>query len=250
MKPTTLTPAAARPAADARAQLRYEIASGASGLALAIFMWGHMLLVGSILLGARGFDGLANWLEQVWIAQPTVVGVLVLFLVHAALASRKIPAQLRERRRMTELARGLQRSAGREGSVFQPHLESMLWIWQVRTGMVILVLGSFHVLLVGVDVLTPMFGERIGIEAATSTARVRGGLWPVYAVLLLAVEFHASVGLYRLFVKWGVGARLSRRTLHRLERVVFWVILGLGVLTLAVLAGVLEPPLAFLLDGA
>ena len=80
-------------------------------------------------------------------------------------------------------------------------------------------------------------------------ARVRGGLWPVYAVLLLAVEFHASVGLYRLFVKWGAGARLSRSTLHRIEQLVFWVVLGLGTVTLLVLAGVLEPPLAFLLEA-
>ena len=231
----------------ARAERRYEIASGASGLALALFMWGHLLLVGSILLGTRGFDGLAGWLETMWIAQPTVVAILVLFLVHAAIASRKIPAQLRERRRMIAMARGLRASRGRPGSEFRPHVESMLWIWQVRTGMVILVLGSFHIVLLGIDVLTPLFGEIRGIEAATSMARVRGGLWPVYAVLLLAVEFHASVGLYRLFVKWGGGAWLSRRTLHVLEQVIFWVVLALGGLTLLVLAGVVEPPLAFLL---
>jgi len=233
-----------------RSQLLYEIASGASGLALALFMWGHMVLVGSILLGVRGFDGLASWLEEAWIAQPTVVLVLVLFLLHAAMASRKIPAQLRERRRMIALARDLKQSTARPGSTFEPHVESLLWIWQVRTGMLILVLGSFHVLLLGLDVLTPLFGEGTGIEAATSTARVRGGLWPIYAVLLLAVEFHASVGLYRLFVKWGAGAWLTRRTLHRLERIIFWLVLGLGALTLVVLAGVLEPPLAFLLNGS
>ncbi len=249
MTPTSISTTPAARADEARRQLRYEIASGATGLALALFMWGHLLLVGSILLGTRGFDGLAGWLEAVWIAQPTVVAVLALFVVHAALASRKIPAQLRERRRMIALAQGLRSSRGRPGSVFQPHLESMLWIWQVRTGMVILVLGSFHIILLGTDVLTPLFGEIRGIEAATSMARVRGGLWPLYAVLLLAVEFHASVGLYRLFVKWGAGAWFSRRTLHRLEQLIFWVVLGLGTLTLAVLAGVIDPPLAFLLEG-
>lgn len=250
MKSTTFKQEAPVAAGAGRSQLLYEIASGVSGLALALFMWGHLLLVGSILLGARGFDSLAGWLEDNWIAQPTVVVVLVLFLLHAAMASRKIPAQLRERRRMIALAHGLKQSTGPPGSAFQPHLESMLWIWQVRTGMVILVLGSFHVLLLGVDVLTPLFGESTGIEAATSTARVRGGLWPIYAVLLLAVEFHASVGLYRLFVKWGAGAWFTRPTLHRLEQIIFWLVLGLGAVTLVVLAGVIEPPLAFLLNGS
>ncbi len=238
--------------AEARRQLLYELVSGASGLALTIFMWGHMLLVGSILTGSRGFDWLAGGLEDYYIAQPTVFAISLLFLVHAAMASRKIPAQLRERRRMRELARGL-----REGSTapnartlrLQPHLESMLWIWQVRTGMVVLVLGSFHLVLIGLDVLTPLFGERVGIEAVSTLARVGGGLWIVYGVLLVCVEFHASVGFYRLAVKWGVGSRLSRRTLWRLERVIFFVFLGLGLVTLAVLAEWLPPPLAFLVEG-
>ncbi len=238
--------------ADARRQLVYELVSGASGLALALFMWGHMVLVGSILTGARGFDFLAKGLEDVYVAQPTVVAISALFLLHAAMASRKIPAQLRERKRMRRLAGGLKAGAGSPSPAalrFQPHLESMLWIWQVRTGMVVLVLGSFHLVLVALDVLSPLFGERVGIEAATTLARVGGGLWLLYGVLLVAVEFHASVGLYRLAVKWGVGARLSRKTLWRLERVVFFVFLGLGSLTLAVLAGWLAPPLAFLVEG-
>jgi len=243
-------------ASDARRQLLYELVSGASGLMLALFMWGHMILVGSILTGERGFDWLAGMLEDYYIAQPTVLAVLALFVVHAALASRKIPAQLRERRRMIELGKGLAH-AGRDRpatasaiSPLQSHIESRLWIWQVRTGMVVLVLGSFHVILLGFDVLTPLFGDHRGIEALTSMARVRAGLWLPYAILLLCVEFHASVGLYRLAVKWGVGQALSRQTIHGIERVLLWFFLGLGVIVLLVLAGVLPPPLAFLAAGS
>ena len=244
------------PAAEASRQLTYELVSGLSGLALALFMWGHMILVGSILTGARGFDWLATWLEDYYIAQPTVVVVLFLFLVHAVLASRKIPAQLRERREIINLSKGLSRSgrekiaSASEFSPFIPHTESMLWIWQVRTGMIILVLGSFHIILLGVDVLTPLYGERLGIEAVTTVERVRAGLWLPYAILLLCVEFHASVGLYRLAVKWGAGLRMSRQTMHRIERVMLWFFLGLGFVVLLVLADVLPPPLAFLLGGS
>jgi fumarate reductase subunit C len=238
----------------ARRQLMYELLSGLCGVALAIFMWGHMLLVGSILTGARGFDWLAGNLEILYIAQPTVIVVSALFLVHAVVASRKIPAQLRERRQFQALAAGL-RASGKNwpqvpgAPAFKPHLESMLWIWQVRTGMVIIVLGSFHLVLLGLDVFTPLFGDHIGIESATTLERVRGGLWPLYALLLLCVEFHASVGLYRFAVKWGVGTRLKRSTLYRIEQFLFWSILAFGVFTLAVLAGWLNPPLAFLLGG-
>jgi fumarate reductase subunit C len=163
---------------------------------------------------------------------------------------------LRERRELVKLSKDLSRSgrekvdSASEFSPFIPHTESMRWIWQVRTGMVILVLGSFHIILLGVDVLTPLFGERLGIEAVTSVERVRAGLWLPYAILLLCVEFHASVGLYRLAVKWGAGLRMSRSTMHRIEQAMLWFFLVLGFVVLLVLADVLPPPLAFLLGGS
>ncbi len=239
----------------AQRQLALEIISGGTGFLLALFMWGHVVLVGSILTGERGFDWLATALEDYYIAQPTVLAILFLFLVHAVFAARKIPAQLAERKRIAELAKGL-RESGREyvptrtaHSPFRPHLESMLWIWQVRTGFVIFVLGSFHLVLISVDIFTPLFGTVAGIESVSSMARVQQGLWIPYAILLLCVEFHASVGLYRLAIKWGADKWLSRPTLHRMEQVIFWVVLGLGALTLVVLAGLVDPPLAFLLEG-
>ena len=229
-----------RPANAASRQLAYEVASGGTGLVLALFMWGHMVFVGSILTGTVGFDWLAEKLEVWFIAQPTVIVIFTLFLVHAVLAARKIPAQLRERRKMAELGRGMK----------AVHEESILWIWQVRTGMLVLVLGSFHLVLMTVDIFTPLWGERIGIEAVTSLERVQAGLWLPYAILLICVEFHASVGLYRLAVKWGMFSKLGRSTLHAIERVILWLFLGLGVVILLVLAGVMQPPLAFLAGGA
>jgi fumarate reductase subunit C len=231
-------------ARNASTELYFELVSGASGLVLALFMWGHMILVGSILTGERGLNWMATMLEDYYIAQPTVVFIFLLFLIHAVMASRKIPAQLAERREVIKLSRALKKS-----SISGPHVESMLWIWQVRTGMIMLVLGSFHLILLGIDVLTPLYGERVGIEAATSMARVSGGLWLPYSVLLVCVEFHAGVGLYRLAVKWGAGAWLSRPVLRILEHILLWFFLGLGVVVLLVLAGILSPPLAFLLQG-
>jgi len=241
---------------SARRQVIYELISGASGLLLALFMWGHVILVGSILTGERGFDRLATMLEDYYIAQPTVVVIFAMFLIHAVFAARKIPAQLRERKQILELAKGLNQS-GREKvatrtehSPFRPHVESLLWIWQVRTGMIILVLGSFHLVLLVMDIFTPLYGDIAGIESSTSMARVSAGLWLPYAVLLLCVEFHASVGLYRLAIKWGADLWMSRQTMHRIEQIIFWVVLGLGAITLVVLAGWMDPPLAFLLEGA
>jgi len=231
-------------ALEARRQLRYELASGISGVVLALFMWGHMFLVGSILTGTRGFDTLSSGLEDLYIAQPTVLAITLLFLIHAAMASRKIPAQIRDRRRLRDLTRGL----GRAQPDRPAHVESSLWIWQVWTGMILLVFGSFHLVLVGLDVFTDLYGAHTGIEAVSTQARVAGGLWIVYAILLLCVEFHASTGLYRFAVKWGIGSRLGRPTLRRIELVLLYGFLGLGALTLVVLAGWIDPPLAFLFE--
>jgi len=259
LRSSTLTGGVRDPGREARSQLRYEIASGATGLALALFMFGHMTFEASILFGTVAYDEIATLLEEFWIAQPTVIVVIVLFLVHAVMASRKIPAQLAERKRMMTLAKGLRESGAVGGEAFRPHVESMLWIWQVRTGMIILVLGSFHLVLVVMDVFTPLYGEIRGIEADVSMERVRAGLWVLYAGLVLAVTFHLAVGLYRLFVKWGADRWLSRRTLYRLEQVIFWGVLEqvifwgvlvIGVVTIAVLAGVIDPPFAFLLEGS
>lgn len=241
------------PAADGRRQLAYELLASGSGAALAVFMWGHMFFVASILLGTSTFDAIATWMEDAYIAQPTVFVILGLFVLHAVLAGRKVPAQLRERRRAfalgSDLRRAERRWSGGDGRN-RPHTESWLWIWQVRTALIIGVLGSFHIILMGLDIFTELFGRMEGIEAISSMARTRAGLVWLYLPLLLAVEFHASVGLLRIAVKWGPGARLSRKTLWRIEHVVFWLFIGLGLLVLVVLAGWVDPPLAFLRGGA
>jgi fumarate reductase subunit C len=194
-------------AGQARRQLIFELISGVSGLMLAMFMWGHMFFVGSILLGTRGFDWIAESMEIVYIAQPTVIAILILFLVHAAFAARKIPAQLKERRRFYQLAREL-RSSSKEWradkTIMPAHVESWLWIWQVRSGMVLLVLGSFHLVLMMLDIFTPLFGDRVGIEAITSMARTQSGLVWMYAVMLLCVEFHAGVLIHLWRFSWSI----------------------------------------------
>ena len=240
---------------EARRQLFYELVSGLSGLALAVFMWGHMFFVGSILIGTRGFDWIATAMEEYWIAQPTVIAVLLLLVIHAVLAGRKVPAQLRERRRFFALAKQLKGSAkawtGGEGEE-RPHVESWLWIWQVRTAVVILVLGSFHLILMMLNIFTGVLdGDAglAGIQADISMERTQAGLVWMYLVLLICVEFHAGVGLYRLTIKWSALSRLPRSTLVKIEQVLFWGFLGLGLVILAVLAGIIPPPFGFITGG-
>ena len=59
------------------------------------------------------------------------------------------------------------------------HFETSLWIWQVRTGMIVLAMGAFHLILVGWNIFTNMgiAEQASGITAEVSTSRVESGLW-------------------------------------------------------------------------
>jgi fumarate reductase subunit C len=64
-----------------------------------------------------------------------------------------------------------------------------------------------------------------------------GRWWPLYLVLLFAVELHGGVGLYRLAVKWGwfegKNPDRTRTLLKRLKWGITAFFLVLGALTLA-----------------
>ena len=62
-------------------------------------------------------------------------------------------------------------------------------------------------------------------------------MWPLYLLLLLAVEFHGGIGLYRLAVKWGWfeggDPARSRLWLQRFKWALTVFLVTLGLLTLA-----------------
>src|SRR5215218_5886772 len=73
---------------------RLDWMQSVSGLVLALFMWGHMFFVSSILLGkdamwtvTRFFEGYFVFGRSYpWIVSVVVAGVLALLVVHAMLA--------------------------------------------------------------------------------------------------------------------------------------------------------------------
>ena len=62
-------------------------------------------------------------------------------------------------------------------------------------------------------------------------------LWPLYVLLLFAVEIHGGIGLYRLAVKWGWMGVADPNTMRRRLKIIKWSItvffLALGLATLA-----------------
>lgn len=71
------------------------------------------------------------------------------------------------------------------------------------------------------------------ITAEKSAARIQGGFWMAFYLLLLPlVELHVGVGLYRIAVKWGFVGRAKRSGLKRFEYGVTAFFIAVGLVTL------------------
>ena len=209
-----------------RKYAKLDFLQSASGLILALFMWAHMILVSSILLGEEAMYKVTKFLEGKYIfgeSYPFLVSIaafsiFMIFIVHAAIAVRKFPnnwEQYKEYRAHMKMMK---------------HGDTNLWFWQIFTGFAMFFLGSIH--------LYVIMSHPADIGPYASSDRVWSEyMWPLYILLLLAVEFHGSIGLYRLTVKWGwfdgKNPRATRKKLKKAKWIVTVIFLTLGLLSLA-----------------
>ncbi|MDR2259966.1 MAG: fumarate reductase cytochrome b subunit [Azoarcus sp.] len=207
-------------AGKSRWPARLDLLQSGTGLFLALFMWGHMFFVASILLGEPAMWAITKFFEGYflfgrsypWLVSCVVACVALVFAVHALLAMRKFPATYRQLRTIRAHAKAMR------------HADTTLWIWQVYTGFPLFFLASAH--------LYQMLVWPQNIGPYASSDRVwSDALWPFYLAMLLAVELHGGIGLYRLALKWG-WPNAPRRTLARLKwgLTAFFLVLGLATL--------------------
>jgi len=208
-----------------------------SGLLLGLFIWVHLAGDSSIILGPEAFAAVHHfWEGGAFLARPLpaltawAAGcVLVLLLVHSALAVRKFPGDVRAYREMHSHARTLR------------HGDTRLWLVQVWTGFAMFFLAPVHLYVV------MAMPQEIGpVESSQRIAW--DGFWPLYLLLLLAVVPHAAIGLYRLAVKWDLPPSRRPERRRRLLRMTMWCTIGLflvlGTYALATfyLTGLQHPP--------
>ena len=221
-----------------------ELVSGISGLMLAGFIFGHLVLEGTMLLGKDFYDVVAYYMEHpLPLAQISVFSIGIIFFIHFVYASRKIPAKLYERKRMMEIGLSIKKAKKRWNQpksdiMLRRHLETSLWIWQVRTGMIVLACGAFHLFLVTWNIFTDMgYADASGLTARIASSRVESGLWILYLILGISVVAHLAIGLYRLAVKWISDTWLTRRWAFVLCNIIFWFYFILCIAGVAALAG-------------
>ncbi|HIQ46500.1 MAG TPA: fumarate reductase cytochrome b subunit [Sulfurovum sp.] len=208
-----------------RTPARLDFLQSASGLFLAVFMILHMLFVSTILISKDFMLSVTKAFELSFIFEggssvPVFIAISIvsaIFIFHAFLAMRKFPISYRQYLRL------------KTNSNLMNHGDTKLWIIQVITGFALFFLGSIH--------LYTMLTNPGNIGPYASSDRVFSDLmWPLYIVLLIAVEFHGSIGLYRLSVKWGwfegEDSKVSRKKLKKVKIILTVVMLTLGIMTL------------------
>ena len=183
-----------------------------TGAGLVAFMWCHMILVSSVVISPKIMNAIAHFFEATYMAQVGGPLIFLTFLLHFALAARKIPFRAEGQSTILQHAQMLK------------HRDTWLWVVQAVTAMVILVMGAIHMWVVLND---------LPITAAKSAARVAEGGWMLfYLVLLPCVELHVSVGFYRIGVKWGFIRTENRKQAKKLESILFATFMVIGIITL------------------
>lgn len=203
-----------------RVPARLDLIQSLTGLILGLVMWGHMLFVSSILLGKDAMWTITKMFEGYFlfgkgypiIVSFVVAGVFVIFILHALLALRKFPTSYEQYRIYRAHAKAMH------------HEDTTLWMWQIFTGFALFFLASAHLyqMLFWPDKIGPVEG---GIRMW------RDGLWPYYMIMLLAVELHGGIGLYRLVVKWG-WPNIPRSKLKKIKWGITFFFLILGIASL------------------
>jgi fumarate reductase subunit C len=183
-----------------------------TGVSLITFMWSHMVLVASVNLGTGVMNTIAAFFEDTYMAQVGGPLIGVAFLVHFVLAARKVPFRSEQQAAIWKHSRMLR------------HTDTWLWMIQAGTAMVILIMGAIHMWTVLTD---------LPITAAKSAARIQGGFWLVfYLILLPMVELHVGIGFYRIAVKWGFIKRNNRKKFKRFENILTGIFILIGLITL------------------
>ncbi|MDT3308744.1 fumarate reductase cytochrome b subunit [Shewanella sp. SP1S2-4] len=201
-----------------------DLSQSLSGVILAVFLWTHLVLVSSILLGSDAMNWVARTMElsflsddghgYPWVVTGIAMGIAALALVHVLVALQKLPMSLRQQRALQQQMQVIN------------HSDTRLWRWQAITGVVILLLLPVHLWLIG------SAPETIGPQG--SADRIwNQGVWMVYLPLLLTVELHAAIGIYRVALKWGAARDLnSRSRLRKIKTIVSVLFITVGIASL------------------
>ncbi len=190
---------------------RLDFFQAVSGVLLILFLWAHLIMVSSVVISPALMNALGWFFEATYMAQIGGPLIFLLMLAHFVIAARKMPFRAGELITFWKHSQLLK------------HKDTWMWLVQVGTALVVLVLGSIHMY----QVLTTL-----PITAAKSAARVQDGWLAFYLVLLPMAELHVGIGFYRLGVKYGYITKSNRAVWQCRENGMMIAFVAIGLLTL------------------
>ena len=215
-----------------RLPARLDFLQSSTGLVLGLFVWAHIVLDASIILGPEAFLWVSKNMELAFLSDTghgypiavffAVFVVFTLFIIHALLGMRKFPISWKQHRIM------------KNQMTMMKHQDTNLWYIQALTGFIMFFVGSVH--------LYTMLTHPDSIDPYLCASRVvSDNMWLAYLILLVCVVLHGNLGLYRLCMKWGwfQGAdyqrgRKNRTKLKKLRNKLIIGFLSVGLLALLV----------------
>ena len=213
-----------------RLPARLDFLQSSTGLVLGLFVWAHIVLDASIILGPEAFLWVSKNMELAFLSDTghgypiavffAVFVVFTLFIIHALLGMRKFPISWKQHRIM------------KNQMTMMKHQDTNLWYIQALTGFIMFFVGSVH--------LYTMLTHPDSIDPYLCASRVvSDNMWLAYLILLVCVVLHGNIGLYRLCMKWGwfQGAdyqhgRKNREKLKNLRNKLIIGFLSVGLLAL------------------
>ncbi len=197
-----------KPGGLPRASKKLDFYQVISGLLLTCFIFGHLLLVSSVLLGTSVFDSICWILEVTYLEIIVTPAILLLVFAHFLIAARKMPFRQGEFITFMEHSKAMK------------HPETWAWLIQIVTAICILALASTHIFQVMSD---------LPITAAKSAARVQemGSLF--YFSLLIVAWLHVGIGIFRMGVKYGYITAKNRKDSTKKLMIIIAICMLLGI---------------------
>lgn len=198
--------------ANNKTQGRLDLFQMISGVLLILFLWAHMLLVSSVIISPSLMNAIAWFFEATYMAQVGGPLIGILIFAHFLLAARKMPWKTSES------------DAFIKHSIMMKHRDTWMWLAQVATALIILIMASIHMWVVLTD---------LPISAVKSAARIQHGGWLLFYLILLPVaETHVGIGFYRIGVKYGVITKENRTWYKKKEYALMGGFIFIGLITL------------------
>jgi len=205
---------------------RLDFLQSFTGLILALFITGHIMFEASILISNEMMYKVTIMFEGYYFFGEKYPGIIsflaaaisVIFVIHAAIAMKKIPSSYRNYKVIKNHMQGMK------------HEDSSLWMVQVITGFMMFFMGSVHLYI--------MMSQPSDIGPFASSSRVVDEfMGPLYFMLLISVVSHAFIGLYRLAMKWGFmegkNTKVSRARFKFLMKAMIAIYIVVGLSSLA-----------------